>query len=219
MPIRGFILQPTYRVTAGRPVVHLYGRLEDGRTFLVRDARQVPHFYVESRDADRARALGARPLTPGRRVTLAGQPVCPRGGRGAGGRSPAARRPAARRHRLPRGRRAFRHAIPHRPGRSRRRWRSRARATRRTRRSASCSTIRSWRPPTGRRGSRVLSLDIETDPQARSAPLDRAPRRRGVRGAAPDAAGCGARRRRRIRDRGASWRRSPGACASSTPTS
>ena len=47
--VRGFILEPTYRVEAGRPVVQLYGRLEDGRTFLVRDDRQTPHFYVDAR--------------------------------------------------------------------------------------------------------------------------------------------------------------------------
>jgi DNA polymerase-2 len=73
--VRGFILEPTYRISDGRAVVHLFGRLEDGRPFLVRDARQAPRFYVESRDGERARALGARPLTPEDRVTLGGQPV------------------------------------------------------------------------------------------------------------------------------------------------
>src|SRR5215470_1452515 len=74
-PLRGFILQPTYRLEGGRPVVLLFGRLEDGRTFLVRDTRQVPHFYVEAAEAERARALGARPLAATGRVTLAGAPV------------------------------------------------------------------------------------------------------------------------------------------------
>jgi DNA polymerase-2 len=73
---RGFVLQPTYRILHGRPVVHLYGRLEDGRPFLVRDSRQVPRFYVAAADAPRARALGARPLVPEERVTLDGRPVC-----------------------------------------------------------------------------------------------------------------------------------------------
>ena len=73
--VRGFILQPTYRVESGRAVVQLYGRLEDGRTFLVRDTRQVPHFYVEAADAERARELGARPLRPTDKVTLEGRPV------------------------------------------------------------------------------------------------------------------------------------------------
>jgi len=74
-PVRGFVLQPTYRVESGRPVVHLYGRLEGGRGFLVRDHRPVPYFYVEEADAPRARALGARPLAPAGRVTLEGRPV------------------------------------------------------------------------------------------------------------------------------------------------
>ena len=73
---RGFVLQPTYRVLEGRPVVHLYGRLADGRPFLVRDSRQVPRFYVAAADAPRARGLGARPLATEDRVTLDGRPVC-----------------------------------------------------------------------------------------------------------------------------------------------
>lgn len=57
----GFIMQATYRVWSGTPVVHLYGRLQDGRSFLVRDATQRPGFYVRATDLERARALGARP--------------------------------------------------------------------------------------------------------------------------------------------------------------
>jgi DNA polymerase-2 len=74
-PFRAFILQPTYRIEAGRPVVHLYGRLEDARTFLVRDTRTVPHFYVEAEDAPRARQLGVRTLQPTDKVTLASRAV------------------------------------------------------------------------------------------------------------------------------------------------
>src|SRR5262249_22938547 len=69
------ILQPTYRLESGRAVLHLYGRLEDGRSFLVRDRRLVPHFYVEAADAEAARALGIAPLAPTGRVTLEGRPV------------------------------------------------------------------------------------------------------------------------------------------------
>ena len=59
---RGFILQASYRVSnrpdgVRAPVVHIYGRLEDGGTFLVRDDRQRPHFYVRAADAERARTL------------------------------------------------------------------------------------------------------------------------------------------------------------------
>ena len=57
--LRGFILHPTYRLEGGRPVVHLFGRLEDGRSFLVRDRRLVPYFFVKEKDGAAARALGA----------------------------------------------------------------------------------------------------------------------------------------------------------------
>jgi DNA polymerase-2 len=76
---RGFILQATYRVVTGRngerhPVVQLYGRLEDGDTFLVRDDRQRPHFFVRADDAARAAELGARPQPTAKR-TFAGASV------------------------------------------------------------------------------------------------------------------------------------------------
>jgi DNA polymerase-2 len=72
---RGFVLKPTYRIDNGRPIVELHGRLEDGRTFVARDDRETPHFYLETRDAARAReqqapAPAATPL-----VTMEGQPV------------------------------------------------------------------------------------------------------------------------------------------------
>ncbi|HXW08982.1 MAG TPA: hypothetical protein VD737_00060, partial [Steroidobacteraceae bacterium] len=68
MILRGFVTQASYRVERdadGRrwPVVHVYGRAEDGATFLVRDHRQRPHFYVRARDADLARGLGAAPAS------------------------------------------------------------------------------------------------------------------------------------------------------------
>lgn len=50
---RGFILQSTYRVLNGKPVILIYGRLEDGRTFLVRETRRRPSFYVRAEDVPR----------------------------------------------------------------------------------------------------------------------------------------------------------------------
>jgi len=73
---RGFILQPTYRIENGRPVVHLHGVLEGGGAFLVRDDRQVPSFHVRLRDAEAARRLGANvveEIPP--RVSMRGEPV------------------------------------------------------------------------------------------------------------------------------------------------
>ncbi len=72
---RGFILQPTYRIESGRPVVHLWGRLEGGETFLVRDRRLTPHFFVRAADREPAARLGAALLAGGGRRTLAGEPV------------------------------------------------------------------------------------------------------------------------------------------------
>ncbi len=60
---RGFILQATYRVVSRPdglrvPVVYIYGRLESGDTFLARDDRQRPHFFIRATDAERARLPG-----------------------------------------------------------------------------------------------------------------------------------------------------------------
>jgi DNA polymerase II len=78
---RGFILQASYRVVSGpggqrRPVVHIHGRLEGGDTFLVRDDRQRPHFYIRAVDAERARALRAPEPKPTGKRSFAGAAVC-----------------------------------------------------------------------------------------------------------------------------------------------
>ena len=81
MKTRGFIFQASYRVmarpTGARvPVIHLYGRLEDGGSFLVRDDRQRPHFYVRAAQTEEARALGASLLQSTDRHSFDGAPVC-----------------------------------------------------------------------------------------------------------------------------------------------
>ena len=81
MNSRGFITQANYRVVTEpdgrrRPVIHLYGRLEDGAAFLVRDDRQRPHFYIRAADAERARAVGAPATSPVDKRTFDGSPVC-----------------------------------------------------------------------------------------------------------------------------------------------
>ncbi len=57
--VRGFILQATYRVQGAAAVVHLYGALEEGGSFLVRDHRQRPSFHIARDDAAAAWRLGA----------------------------------------------------------------------------------------------------------------------------------------------------------------
>jgi DNA polymerase II len=78
MTHRGFILQASYRVRGALPVMHLYGRLQDGRSFLVRDARERPYFYVRQSDATRVRGVGAAGLSvlPTPRRSMAGDPLC-----------------------------------------------------------------------------------------------------------------------------------------------
>ena len=75
MSVRGFILHPTYRLEAGRPVVHLFGRLEDGRSFLVRDRRLSPYFFIRSVDAEAARARGAVRQAPTSLMSMRGDEV------------------------------------------------------------------------------------------------------------------------------------------------
>ncbi len=58
------------------PVVHLYGRLEHGGSFLVRDDRQRPHFYIRATDAERACALGVQRPERADQHTFDGAQVC-----------------------------------------------------------------------------------------------------------------------------------------------
>ena len=76
MRARGLILQASYRIHDGVPVVHLYGRLENGATFLVRDHRQRPHFYIAAADAAKARTIVSIEPVPANRTNFAGHDVC-----------------------------------------------------------------------------------------------------------------------------------------------
>ena len=77
---RGFILQASYRIQSDehglrRPVVHLYGRLENGETFLVRDDRQRPRFFIRTVETEKARALRMPDPHPTQQRDFAGNPV------------------------------------------------------------------------------------------------------------------------------------------------
>jgi DNA polymerase-2 len=75
-PTRGFVLQPTYRIESGRPVVLLYGRADTGESFVVRDTRAIPRFFVRQADAAQARRLGAViPEAADPRSTFDGEPA------------------------------------------------------------------------------------------------------------------------------------------------
>src|ERR1044071_3920380 len=80
MKTRGFILQASYRAVSEPdgtrvPVVYLYGRLEDGATFLIKDRRPRPHFYIKSCDLERARQAGIPNATATDQRTFAAEPV------------------------------------------------------------------------------------------------------------------------------------------------
>lgn len=68
----GVIYQATYRIQQRVPVVYLFGRLDDGQTFVVRDSRQVPSFYV--RQADAASVANGR-VSPSDYLGFASEPL------------------------------------------------------------------------------------------------------------------------------------------------
>ena len=76
----GFILQSTVRMLRERAVVHVHGVLDDGRSFVVRDGRDRPGFWIRTLDANRAAGAGAELVDAGdgphpRTSTMAGEPV------------------------------------------------------------------------------------------------------------------------------------------------
>ncbi len=75
MNARGFVLQPTYRLEPGVPVVRLLGRLESGEPFLVEDDRFRPYFFVRAEDAELLRERRHVELLPCELLDLEGHPL------------------------------------------------------------------------------------------------------------------------------------------------
>lgn len=75
MDVQGFILQPSYRIEQGRPVVHLFGVLETGHPFVIRDHSLTSHFWIRARDVERALALGVTEVEADEAITLDGYPA------------------------------------------------------------------------------------------------------------------------------------------------
>ncbi|HXZ86730.1 MAG TPA: DNA polymerase II, partial [Myxococcota bacterium] len=72
---RGYVLQPTWRVREGRPLVQLFGKLEDGGAFLLEDDRFRPYFFVRASDVaqlaeEKDAVLAATPCTDLARAEL-----------------------------------------------------------------------------------------------------------------------------------------------------
>jgi DNA polymerase-2 len=76
MDVDAFILQASYRIQSGQPVVHLYGRAASGESILVRDNRPRPFFYADAAAAAAAQAAGATRVTSSSWCNFAAQPVC-----------------------------------------------------------------------------------------------------------------------------------------------
>ncbi|MBW2281442.1 MAG: DNA polymerase II [Deltaproteobacteria bacterium] len=72
---RGFILQPTYELRRGRPVVQLFGRLEEGDPFLVEDDRFRPYFHAAPRAEERLRDSSDARVSRSAARDFAGRPV------------------------------------------------------------------------------------------------------------------------------------------------
>ena len=72
---RGYVLQPSYRVRGGIPVVQLWGRLEDGPAFLVEETRFRPYFFVPESAAGALDRFSGAVASPVDLFDLTGEPV------------------------------------------------------------------------------------------------------------------------------------------------
>ena len=54
--MKGFIIYPTYRIINNQAYVYLYGRLENGQSFLTINSFQ-PYFFIKTSDQKRAKKL------------------------------------------------------------------------------------------------------------------------------------------------------------------
>jgi len=54
--MKGFIVYPTYRTEEGKAYIHLYGRLENGESFLVKKSFK-PYFFIKEEDAEKAKKV------------------------------------------------------------------------------------------------------------------------------------------------------------------
>ena len=71
----GFILQPGYRVRDGLPVLQLFGRLAEGPAFLVEDDRIRPYFFAPADGCETLRAEPKLRIEPTPLVALDGTPL------------------------------------------------------------------------------------------------------------------------------------------------
>lgn len=71
----GFVLQPSYRLRGGSPVVRLFGRLESGEAFLVEDDRDRPYAFAPAEAASLLGEMRHVEVAPSPLTDLRGRPV------------------------------------------------------------------------------------------------------------------------------------------------
>ncbi|HLD04996.1 MAG TPA: DNA polymerase II [Candidatus Nanoarchaeia archaeon] len=73
--MKGFILYPTYRIENNKALVYLFGRLENGESFLtISESR--PYFYIKKSDLDKALKLQLFDHETTNKVDFKGNQVC-----------------------------------------------------------------------------------------------------------------------------------------------
>ncbi|MBR9676524.1 DNA polymerase II [Candidatus Woesearchaeota archaeon] len=69
--MRGYIVYPTYKLENNRPVIHLFGRLENGESFEVIDNSSKPYFFIKEEHAKKVKAQAEKTTLK----TFDGEPV------------------------------------------------------------------------------------------------------------------------------------------------
>ena len=71
----GFVLQARYRILQNSPIIQVFGKLENGRTFLVEDDREQPFFYIDEDDAEAIKSNRNIRIEPVKSTNLSGGKV------------------------------------------------------------------------------------------------------------------------------------------------
>ena len=71
----GFVLQARYRILQNSPIIQVFGKLENGRTFLVEDDREQPFFYIDEDDAEVIKSNRNIRIEPVKSTNLSGGKV------------------------------------------------------------------------------------------------------------------------------------------------
>ena len=71
----GFVLQARYRILQNSPIIQVFGKLENGRVFLVEDDREQPFFYIDEDDAEAIKSNRNIRIEPVKSTNLSGGKV------------------------------------------------------------------------------------------------------------------------------------------------